>query len=188
MLFTFLTTLIVYSVKKVHKTYCCSSGIACLEKRTDLILRKLVFNDKSLLYFPMASTLQFFSEDQSDQGVTQLIIKPLGISQTSKIVSVSQKKCQVFQNALLLFIDFFRQYLTYILRPIPLPRYQCCFQMSETVSWHKLWCCYSSNNLQHWVGGRDLIYFCNVDYTRTSRNFSRNWLSLNNLSEILYLR
>ena len=108
MLFTFLTTLIVYSVKKVHKTYCCSSGIACLEKRTDLILRKLVFNDKSLLYFPMASTLQFFSEDQSDQGVPQLIIKPLGISQTSKIVSVSQKNARFFQTPfylLLIFLD-----------------------------------------------------------------------------------
>ena len=108
MLFTFLTTLIVYSVKKVHKTYCCSSGIACLEKRTDLILRKLVFNDKSLLYFPMASTLQFFSEDQSDQGVPQLIIKPLGISQTSKIVSVSQKNARFFKTPfyfLLIFLD-----------------------------------------------------------------------------------
>ena len=26
---------------------------------------------------------------------------------------------------------------------------QCCLRVSETVSWHKLWCCYSANILQH---------------------------------------
>ena len=33
--------------------------------------------------------------------------------------------------------------------------------------------------------GRGLIYFYIVDYSRISRNFSRNWLGLNNLCEIL---
>ena len=31
-LFTFLTTLIVYSIKKVHETYCCSSSIEYQKK------------------------------------------------------------------------------------------------------------------------------------------------------------
>ena len=53
-----------------------------------------------------------------------------------------------------------------------------------TNSWHKLQCCYSSNILQHWVWGRALIYFCNVDYSRISIYSSRNWLGLNNLCEI----
>ena len=33
------------------------------------------------------------------------------------------------------------------------PHYQCCLQVSETVSWYKFWCCYSANILQHWAGG-----------------------------------
>ena len=53
----------------------------------------------------------------------------------------------------------------------PFPYYQCCLQVSETVSRHKLWCCYSANMLQYWVGGRDLIYFCKVDHSRISINF-----------------
>ena len=36
----------------------------------------------------------------------------------------------------------------------PCLHYQCCLQVSETVSWHKLWCCYPANILQHWVGRR----------------------------------
>ena len=67
----------------------------------------------------------------------------------------------------------------------PFPHYQCCLQLSETVSWHKLCCCYSANLLQHWVGGRGLIYFSKVDYSRISRIFSTNWVGLNNLCEIL---
>ena len=64
----------------------------------------------------------------------------------------------------------------------PSPHYQCCLQVSETVSWHKLRSCYSSRMLQHWVGGRGLIYSCKVDHSKT---FSRNWLGLNNSCEIL---
>ena len=67
----------------------------------------------------------------------------------------------------------------------PSPHYQCCLQVSETVSWHKFRCRYSANILQHWVGGRGLIYFCKVDNSRIFINFSRNWLGLNNLREIL---
>ena len=38
--------------------------------------------------------------------------------------------------------------------PSPFPslsHYQCCLQVlvSETLSWHKLWCCYSAKILQH---------------------------------------
>ena len=54
-------------------------------------------------------TLQFFFEGQSDQGVTRLVIKPFDISQTSRIVGLSYKNCQVFPNPL---FYFFRQYLT----------------------------------------------------------------------------
>ena len=67
----------------------------------------------------------------------------------------------------------------------PLPVINVVLQVSETVSWHKLRCCYSANILQHWVLGRDLIYFFKVDHSRISRNFSGNWVGLNNLCEIL---
>ena len=45
------------------------------------------FNGKNQLYLPIISELQFF-EGQSDQGVTQLLLKPFGISQTSTVVSL----------------------------------------------------------------------------------------------------
>ena len=51
------------------------------------------------------------------------------------------------------------------------PHCQCCLQVSETVSWHKLRSCYSPNMLQHWVGGRGLIYFCKLDHSRIFINF-----------------
>ena len=38
-------------------------------------------------------------------------------------------------------------------------------QVSETVSLHRLWCCYSANILQHWVGSRGLICFCKVEHS-----------------------
>ena len=63
-------------------------AIACKEKTTDWILRIFTFNDKNPLYLPLISTLQFFKV-QSAQGVTQLVIKPFGIFQTSRIVSLS---------------------------------------------------------------------------------------------------
>ena len=96
--------------KKVHENYWCCSSIACQEKGTDLILRIFTFNDKNQLYLPIFLTLHFF-EGQSDQGVTQLVIKPFDISQTSRIVGLRLKKCQVFATPLLFFIYFFRQYL-----------------------------------------------------------------------------
>ena len=73
--------------KKVHANYWCCSSIACQEKGTDWILIILTFNDKNRLYLPIFLTLQFF-DGQSDQGVTQLVIKPFDMSQTSRIVGL----------------------------------------------------------------------------------------------------
>ena len=73
--------------KKVHENYWCRCSIACQEKGTDWILRIFTFNDKNRLHLPIISTLMFF-EGQSDQGVTQLVIKPFDISQTSRIVGL----------------------------------------------------------------------------------------------------
>ena len=42
--------------------------------------------------------------------------------------------------------------------------------------------------LQHWVGGRDLIYFCKVGHSRIFRNFSRTRLGLNNVRYVRYYR
>ena len=66
----------------------------------------------------------------------------------------------------------------------PYPHYQCFFQLSETVFWHKLRSYFSSNMLQHWVEGRGLIYICKVDHSRISISFPRNWLGLNNLYDV----
>ena len=50
-----------------------------------------------------------------------------------------------------------------------------------------IWDSYSANILQHWVGASGQIYFCKVDHSNIFINFSRNWLGLNNLCEILQL-
>ena len=97
------------------------------------------------------------------------------------------KKCQVFPNPLLFFFYFIDNTSHKFWDQSPSPHYQCCLQVSETVSWHKFRCRYSANILQHWVGGRGLIYFCKVDHSRIFLNFSRNWLGLNNLCEILWI-
>ena len=61
--------------------------------------------------------------------------------------------------------------------------YQYYLKVSETASWHKLQCFYFSNMMQHWVGGKGL--FEQSWPLRISGNFSRNWLGLNNIYEIL---
>ena len=66
-LLTFLTTLIVYSIKKVHERYWCCSSTACQGKRADWILLMILlmigyfftFNDKDLLYLSIILKLQF---------------------------------------------------------------------------------------------------------------------------------
>ena len=73
--------------KKVHENFWCCSSIACQEKGTDWIPRIFTFNDKNRLYLPLILTLMFF-EGQKDQGVTQLVMKPFDISQTSIIVGL----------------------------------------------------------------------------------------------------
>ena len=64
------------------------------------------------IYFipPKISTLHFF-EDQSDQGATDLVIKPFSISQSSRMESLSQKKMQSFPKPFFIFIYFFRHYI-----------------------------------------------------------------------------
>ena len=146
MSFTFLTVLIVYYIKRVLESYWCSSSIACQEKRADWILRIFTFNDKNALYLPIITTLQSFFR-VSDQGLIQLEIKPLDISQTSRIVGLILKNASFFQTSfyfLLIILDntshkFWEQF--------PSAPDQCCFQVSETVSCPKFWCCFSSNIL-----------------------------------------
>ena len=52
------------------------------------IIRIFTFNDKNPLYLPIILTLHFF-DGQSDQGVIHLVIKPVDISQTFRIVGLS---------------------------------------------------------------------------------------------------
>ena len=110
-LFTCLTTLIVYSIKKVHRNYWCSSSMACQEKRTDWILRIFTFNDKNPWYLPIILTVQFFwgSKWSRSNPISHKTIWHIPNIQNS---GFKLKKCQVFPNPLLFFIYFFRQYLT----------------------------------------------------------------------------
>ena len=55
--------------------------------------------------------------------------------------------------------------------PIPFSSLSMLFASIWDSSWYKLRCCYSSNMLKRWVGGRGMIYFCKVDHFRISENF-----------------
>ena len=92
----FSSNLIVYFIKRFTKIV--GAVAVCQEKGTDRILRIFTFNDKNQLYLLIFLTLHFF-EGQRDQGVTQLVIKPFDISQTSRIVGLRLKKCQVFASS-----------------------------------------------------------------------------------------
>ena len=133
MLFTFLRTLILHSTKRVHeRVHWCSSSIACQEKRTDWILRIFTFTDTNPSYLPIISALQFF-EGQGNQGVTQLVIKPFGISKTSRIVSLRLKKnARFFQTPLLLLIYFLDNTSHKFWDQSCSPYYQCCLPVWDS--------------------------------------------------------
>ena len=84
------------------------------------------------------------------------------------------KKIPGFSKLLLFLIYFLGNTSHKFWDQSPSLHYQCCLQVSEAVSWHKARCCNSANMLQHWVGGRGLIYFRKEEHSRTSvilRNF-----------------
>ena len=175
----------MYSIKKVQETYWCSSRIACQEKRRDWILRIFTFNDKNPLNLCIISTLQFFwgSKWTRSNHITHKTIWHIPNIKNSQF---KLKKMPAFFQTPFYFSFIFLDNTSHkFWDQSPSPHYQCCLQVSETVSWHKLRCRYSAIILQHWVGGRGLIYFCKEDHSRISINFSRNWLVVNNLCEIL---
>ena len=162
LLFTFLTTLIVSFTKKICETYWCSSSIACWEKRTDWILRIFTFNDKKPLYLPIISTLQFFRGSKWSRS------NPVSHKTTWHIPNISNSEFK-FKNAkffqtLFCFSFIFLGNTSHKLwerslsPPPPPAHYQCCLQVSETVFWHKLPCCYSSIMLQHGEGEGPFLF------------------------------
>ena len=74
------------------------------KKKKNKLDRIFTINDKNPLYFPIISTLQFF-EVESDQS-NSISHEPFDISQTSRVMDLIWKKCQVFPNPLLFFIYF----------------------------------------------------------------------------------
>ena len=174
MLFTSLTTLIVYPIKKVWETYWCSSRIAFQEKRRDWILRIFTFSDRNPLNLCIISTLQFF------WGSKWIRSNPISHKTIWYIPNINNSQFKLktmlafFQTPFYFSFIFLDNTSHKFWDQTPSSRYQCCLQVSETVSWHKLQSCHSSNMLQHWVGGRGLTYFCKVDYSRFFMNFSRS--------------
>ena len=69
------------------------------------------------------------------------------------------KKCQVFLNPFLFFIYFLDNTSHKFWDQSHLPHYQSYLQESETVSWHRLRSCYTSDMLQHLVWWRVWIIF-----------------------------
>ena len=92
----------MYSTKKVHETYWCSSSIACQEKRTDWILRIFTCNEKNPLYLPIISTLQFFWGSKWSRS-NPISHKTIWHIPNIKNSEFKLKKCQVFPNPLFFF-------------------------------------------------------------------------------------
>ena len=111
-LIIFLTNLIVYLIKN-RENFLCLCSIACR-------IEQIEYRLKSQLYLSSILKLEFF-EVQSCPAVIWLVIKLFSTPQSLSRVSLSQKKYRVFPNLLLFLIYLFRQYLTQIVRPAPLP-------------------------------------------------------------------
>ena len=131
MLFAFLTTLIVYSMKNVHDSYWCKTSISCLEVRTEWIFRTFAFSDKNSLHLPIISTLQFFWESEWSRS------NPSSHKTNWHIPNIKN----------ILFFIFLDNTSHKFWDQPPSPHYKSCLEVSETFSWHKLQCCYSSNML-----------------------------------------
>ena len=174
----------MYSIKKVQETYWCSSRIACQEKRRDCILRIFTFNYKNQLNLCINLTLQFFWGSKWTKS-DPISHKTIGYIPNIKNSQFKLKNARFFQTPFYFSFIFLDNTSHKFWDQSPSSHYQCCLQASETVSWHKLRICYSSNMLQPWVGVRGLIYFRKENHSRISINVSRNWLGLNNLCEIL---
>ena len=180
MLFTFLTTLIVHSTKRIHETYWCSSSTACQVKRTDWILRISIFNDKTSSYILITMTLQCF------WGSKWLRSNLISHKTIWHILNIKNSEFKIKKNARFFQTPF---YFSFIF----LDNHAHKFLGQSPSSRHQYWGsflaklrrCYSSNILQHWVRVSGLIYFCKMVHSRISRYFFRNWVNLNNLCEIL---
>ena len=85
--------------------------------------------------------------------VTQLVIKPFGISQTSRIVRLRWKKSHIFPNSFLILIYFLDNTSHKFWGQSPSRHYHCCLQVSETDFRHRARFCYFSSILKHWLGG-----------------------------------
>ena len=147
----------MYSTEKVQETYWCSSSIACQEKRTDCILTIFTFNDKNPLYLPIISTLQFFwgsKWSRSNLSSHKTIWHIWNIRNSEFKI---KQMPGFFQTAFYFLLIFLDNTSHKFCDQSPFPHSRCCLQVSETVSWHKIQCCYSANILQHWVGSRALV-------------------------------
>ena len=163
----------MYSTKTFHETYWCSSSIACQDKGIDSrILGIFTFNGKNPLYLPIISTLQFFWRSKWSRS-NPISHKTIWHIPNIKNSEFKIKNMPTFSKPLYFSFNFLDNTSHKFWDQSPSPHYQCCLQVSETVSWHQFRCCYSANILQHWVGRKGLIYFCKVYHFRISRNFSR---------------
>ena len=105
--FTSLATSIVYSIKRVHETYWCSSSITCKGKRTDWILRIFTFNNKNPLYLRIILTFQFFSGLKLSRS-SPVNHKTLWHIPNIKNSGFNLKKMPGFSNFFLIFHLFFK--------------------------------------------------------------------------------
>ena len=170
LLFTFLTTLIVYFTKKICETYWCSGSIACWEKRTDWILRIFTFNDKKPLYLPIISKLQFFRGSKGSRS------NPISHKTIWHIPNISNSEFKIknakFFQTLFCFSFIFLGNTSHKLWDRSLSP-----QLSMLVAsiWDSflaqgsvlLLCHYAAT----WVGRGTFFYFCKVDDSRIFRNW-----------------
>ena len=96
-----------------------------------------------------------------------------------------QKNTRFFQTLFCFSFNFLDSASHKFWEQSPHPNDQCWLQVSKKVSWRKLRCCYSSNMVQHWVEERGLTYSEEWTIPEFPEIFSRNWLDLKNLCEIL---
>ena len=131
---------------------------------------------------PQFRHFSFFFWESKWSRSDPISVKPFCISQTSRTVSLKNPR---FLQSPFYFLFIFFKTIPYINSetnpPSPIFNVVCKYLIQF------LGTSFSSATLPICCNiGKGLIYFCKVDHSRISRNFSGNWLGPNTLYEILW--
>ena len=142
----------MYSIEKIHESCWCSSSIACQEKRADWILRLFTLSVKNPLNLRIILTFQFFFFFWGSKWTRSNLISHKTIWHISNIKNseFKLKNARFYETPFYFSFIFLDNTSHKFWNQSPSSDCQCCLKVSETVSCHKLRCCYSVRYCSPW--------------------------------------